>query len=152
MKQLLVLPLLALVFVLNGQSFKGLWKGTITRDFGNETKTDSIQFELVQNGDQIEGYSTLLVSPGVIIRSKVSGSYHASTKTLRLTETGVDFNNLPNRGEDLFLDRYLLSYDENDKEILTGKSVACDRKSIYTRSRMMIRKAGAENNISATSY
>ena len=152
MKQLLILPLLFFVFSLKGQSFKGHWNGTITRDFGSETKTDSIELDMVQTGDQVEGYSTLRVSPGVFIRSKISGTYHRATKTLRLTETSVDYTNMPDRGEELFLDRYLLSYDENEKEILTGKSIAVDKRSVYTRSKMILKKAVAENNISAAGY
>jgi len=141
MKQLLFSPLLLLAIVLHGQSFNGLWRGTLTRDFGNETKTDSIEIDLMQDGDQLKGYSTLYISPGIFIRSKISGAYHASTKTLRLTETGIDYTNLPDRGEEFFLDRYLLSYDENEKQILTGKSISCDKKTLYTRSKIAVKKS-----------
>lgn len=140
MKQLLFLPLLAAVISINGQSITGLWTGTLTRDYGNEIKTDSIEFRLEQQGEKITGYSILFISPGVYIKAKLEGNYQPINKTLRLTETAIDHTNQPDRGDEFFLDRYLLTYDENDMLVLTGKSISCDRKFTYTRSKMMLRK------------
>jgi len=140
MKQLLFLPFLAVVIALNGQSFAGSWAGTVTRDYGKEIKTDSIEFILEQQGEKVTGYSILYVSPGVYIKAKLEGVYQQANKTLTLTETAIDYTNLPDRGEEFFLDRYLLTYNENDVLMLTGKSISCERKSIYSRSKMMVKK------------
>ncbi len=112
----------------------------MTRDYGNETKTDSIEFKLEQQGEKVRGYSILYVSPGVYIKAKLEGAYQQANKTLTLTETAIDYTNMPDRGEEFFLDRYLLTYNENDVMVLTGKSISCERKSIYTRSKMMLKK------------
>jgi hypothetical protein len=148
MKALLFSALLFSSIFTNGQSFSGRWKGTITRDYGNETVTDSLLLELKQEGDKVTGYSVLYVKPHEYIRSVVEGAYQQNNKTLRLTETSIEFTNIPDRGESFFLDLYLLTYDENNKEILTGKSVPCDKKAIYTRSKMVLRKAVADGHIS----
>lgn len=121
------------------QSFSGDWRGTLTRDYGHEVITDSIEFHLEQQGDKITGYSILYVEPGVYIRSLVSGSFQKANKTLRLTETKMEFTNMPDRGEEIFLDRYLLYFDK-DTSVLTGKSVAYEPKAIYTRSKMLLKK------------
>lgn len=140
MKALLLFALLAPVISSKAQSFSGIWKGTVTRDFGDETVTDSLLLDLKQEGDKITGYSTLYVKPGEYIRSLIAGAYQPTNKILTLTETSVDYTNIPDRGEPVFLDRYLLIYDENNKEALTGKSIPCDKKTIYTRSKMLLRR------------
>src|SRR5262245_51041429 len=111
-------------------SFTGLWKGTVTRDYGNETVTDSLMLELKQDGDKLSGYSILFIKPGEYIRSVIDGSYQQSSKTIAITEKRIDYTNIPDRGETFFLDRYLLSFDVNNNE-LNGKCIPCDKKAIY---------------------
>jgi hypothetical protein len=140
MKTLLIFSLFLAYTGTNAQSFEGVWKGTLTRDYGNEVVTDTIELELQQQGTKVTGYSLWYKSNGIYIRSVLEGFYNDQNKILRLTETSVQFQNLPDRGEEVFLDQYLLTYDEKDKLVLTGKSVSRERKSMYTRSKMLVRK------------
>lgn len=122
------------------QSFTGHWKGTITRDFGNESKTDSIELQLEQTGDDVKGYSILYTSAEHFIRSAIKGSFQQSSKLLRLSETRVVLSNIPNWRQDVFLDCYLLNFDENQADSLSGKTVPYHSKAGYTRSRMLLKK------------
>jgi hypothetical protein len=127
-------------FFVHAQNFSGEWKGNITRDFGNEIKTDSIELHLEQKGQKISGYSILHIKPGVFIRSLIKGEWQESNRLLRITETKIDYTNMPDRGEEIFLDRYLLYYELNDTVNLIGKSVASQPKVVYSRSKMELHK------------
>ena len=140
MKTLLVLASLFCASMAIAQSFTGLWKGTVTRDYGTETVTDSLLFEISQDGDKITGFSVLFVRPGEYIRSVIDGSYLQLNQTLTITETKIDYTNIPDRGETFFLDRYLLICDANNKEVLTGKCIPNHKKAIYTRSKVTLKK------------
>lgn len=138
--------MLALILLINipgafCQSFSGDWQGTITRDYGNKTITDSIEFYLEQTGDKITGYSMLIKKDGTYIKSLLEGNFQQSNKTLKLTETKIDHTNVPNSKENVFLDRYLLYYDDKENLLLSGKSVAWQPKAIYSRSKMTLRKS-----------
>ncbi|MES2648609.1 MAG: hypothetical protein V4717_17165 [Bacteroidota bacterium] len=140
MKTLLIYSLFLVYNSAIAQTFDGLWKGTITRDYGNEVVTDTIELDLQQQGTKITGYSLWYKANGIYIRSVLEGFYNDQNKTLRLTETSIDFQNIPDRGELVFLDQYLLTFDVKDKLVLTGKSVSRERKPIYSRSKMRVRK------------
>lgn len=126
--------------LLKAQSLSGKWAGTITRDYGDETKTDSILFELTQEGDKIKGYSLLLLSNSSYIKSSINGVYISATKTLRLTETDIAETNIPLKDDLFFLDRYILSVDAGDMNTMSGKSICYENKQVYTRSKMKVRR------------
>ena len=136
---LLILLQIGWVF-LHAQSFNGHWKGVILRDFENETRRDSITLELEQNGNKITGFSFLQVDSIHFIKAAITGEYNASIQLLRLTETSVVELNIPDRGEEIFLDRYLLNIGEVERNELSGKSVPCDNKHKYARSKMMLQR------------
>lgn len=122
------------------QSFTGLWKGTITRDFGDAIITDSIELNLKEKEGLITGYSILYLKPGGYIKSLLEGYYQQSNKTLRLTETSIDYTNLPGDNNEFFLDRYLLTYNEKNRLVLTGKSIPYEKTAVYSRSKIYLKK------------
>jgi hypothetical protein len=123
-----------------GQTFTGWWTGAITRDFDKETKTENISFYLEQKGNKITGYSLLHVDSIHFIKAGIAGDYNASNQILRLTETSVVEKNIPDRGEEIFLDRYVLNISEMGMNELTGKSIPCDNKQKYSRSKIILRR------------
>ena len=122
------------------QNFQGTWKGSITRDYGDEIKTDSIHFNLQQEGFLLKGYSLVYVDSVHYIRAAVSGDYNASTKIIRLIETSILENNIPRRGEEITLDKYVISYDPLEPDLLYGKSISRDVKQGYARSVMNLKR------------
>jgi hypothetical protein len=130
---------LACIF-LQGQSLSGWWTGAITRDFSNQTRTDSISFYLEQQGNKISGYSLLHVDSIHFIKAGITGVYISSNKMLRLTETSVLEMNIPGRGDEIFLDNYLFNFDEREINELTGKSITRDSRQQYARSKIILRR------------
>jgi hypothetical protein len=74
------------------------------------------------------------------IKAVITGEYPGSNQILRLTETSIIEKNIPDRGEEIFLDRYLLNFGENEANELTGKSVPCDNRQKYARSKIIVRR------------
>lgn len=140
MKHLLFFLLLHCTTIVFAQSFYGNWKGTLTRDYGNQTVTDSIYLQLVQEGSTITGYSVIKFKPGEFIRSRLEGSVYTGSKTIRLTEVEITNTNFTSNENDFFLDRYLLAYNDSNLLLLTGKSVPYDRRSIYSKSKVQLNK------------
>ena len=141
MKALLLLPIIASACTFAcAQSFSGHWKGAITRDFGASSKTDSIDLYLEQSGSKITGFSVIYVRAGMYIKSKLEGSFQAANQMLRLTETAIEQSNIPGKNEEIFLDRYLLHWDDSEKNLLTGITLPCKPKALYSRSRMAVKK------------
>jgi hypothetical protein len=144
MKSLLCVVLNIYASYVSAQSFTGNWKGTITRDFGNDVKVDSIEINLINEGDNITGYSTLFTDGGRFIRSALKGSFQQTLNILRLHETKVIMSNVPNWQQAVFLDCYLLEYNQNQTDSLFGKTVPYHTKAGYTRSKMLLKKAVEE--------
>ena len=125
---------------MHAQLFHGQWKGVLSRDYENETRRDSIVLDLEQHGNRITGFSFLHVDSIHFIKAAISGEYNATNQLLRLTETSIVELNIPDRGEEIFLDKYLLQFDEKEFNKLIGKSVPCDNKHKYARSKMMLQR------------
>ena len=126
--------------MVQAQNFQGLWKGSITRDYGDETRTDSIHFQLEQAGLKIKGYSIVYIDSSHYIKAAITGDYNASTKMLRLIETSVLENNFRSKDQEIFLDKYVISYDPMEPGKLYGKSISREIKQGYSRSVLSVKK------------
>lgn len=140
MKLAFLLTLLLPCFFVKGQLFNGWWTGAITREFNNETRTDSISFRLEQKGNRLTGYSLLQVDSIHFIKAAIKGDYIASNRMLRLTEVSVEELNIPGSDEEIFLDSYLFSFDTKEMNQLSGKSIPRENRQSYGRSKIIIHR------------
>ena len=120
--------------ILTAQPFNGLWTGVISRDINNVNRTDSIRLQLEQDGNSITGFSLLKVDSIHFIKAAIKGEYVPSNQVLRLTEISVMEMNIPDRDEEIILDRYLLNYDGQKRNELSGKCIPGDNRQHYGRS------------------
>ena len=138
---------LVLCLFAGAQNYTGTWKGTITRDYGTEKVTDSITFDLKQEGSQVKGFSFFSTRPVYYIHCSVKGNLQAQEggTILTLSETKILRTNYPERST-LAMDKYMLNADPANPAILTGTSISTGKKVPYTHCKIVLHKVEPQIN------